>query len=70
MQEPFGLEDHSDGTPTISVDPVCGKNVDESQAPARTEYAGQTYYFCSPFCQAQFEQHPSPFIARLGVSSR
>ena len=70
MEEPFGLEDHSDGTPTFSVDPVCGENVDESQAPARTAYAGQTYYFCSARCREQFEQHPGLYIARLGVISR
>ncbi len=62
MEEPFGLENHSDGTPTLSVDAVCGKRIDESQAPARTECTGQIYCFCSARCQEQFEQPPQGSI--------
>jgi P-type Cu+ transporter len=61
MEEPFGLEDHSDGRPTRSVDPVCGMAVDEEKAAGKTGYAGVMYYFCSKPCQRQFEQSPSMY---------
>ena len=37
----------------IAVDPVCGMSVDTGEG-LKTEYKGQTYYFCSPHCQAAF----------------
>ena len=48
-------------------DPVCGHEVDETQAKAAgltSIYQGKTYYFCSYSCNKQFdkdpEQLPSP----------
>jgi YHS domain-containing protein len=67
MEESFGLEDYSDGTPEFSVDPVCGVSVDESKAAGKTGYAGQTYYFCSVNCQRNFEESPAAYVARLGA---
>lgn len=64
MKEPFGMEDHSDGTPTYSVDPVCGMRVEEKKAAAKTSYAGQTYYFCSKDCQRNFELSPAQYIGQ------
>jgi YHS domain-containing protein len=58
----FGLEDYGDNFPVRAVDPVCGKTVDQSRAAAKTEYAGQTYYFCSKECQKDFEEEPAAFI--------
>ena len=48
----------------MAKDPVCGMDVDEKQAAARTEYSGQTYYFCSPYCKAQFEKEPQKYANR------
>jgi YHS domain-containing protein len=64
MKEPFGLEDHSDGSPVYSRDPVCGTAVDEEVAPAKTGYAGQMYYFCSPECQNDFQSAPGRYIGQ------
>ena len=36
-------------------DPVCGMLLDPSQAPAALEHAGESIYFCSRGCQAQYE---------------
>jgi YHS domain-containing protein len=44
------------------VDPVCGSNVDESRAGAKTIYAGQVYYFCSKQCQVNFEEEPAVYL--------
>jgi P-type Cu+ transporter len=65
MEEPFGYTKYDEKTSTFSVDPVCGKSVNELQAPAKTGYAGQTYYFCSAHCQELFEQEPGRYIAAL-----
>ena len=44
-------------------DPVCGMMVDPQTAPAKTEYKGQTYYFCKkPGCKAAFEKDPEKYL--------
>ena len=62
MRDPFGLQDYSDGSPTYSVDPVCGKQVDEARATAHVSFAGQTFYFCCRDCWHVFEEHPRQYI--------
>jgi YHS domain-containing protein len=43
-------------------DPVCGMHVTYDTAKARSEYEGQTYYFCSLDCKEQFDQEPEKYI--------
>jgi len=43
-------------------DPVCGMMVDPEKAPAKTEYKGQTYYFCAPGCKVAFEKDPEKYL--------
>lgn len=43
------------------TDPVCGMQVDEQNAAARSEYEGQTFYFCSEGCKEKFEQNPEQY---------
>ena len=43
-------------------DPVCGMEMDSSQAPAQTVYKDQAYYFCSEDCRRTFEENPKEFI--------
>lgn len=64
LEDSYGLQDYSDGSPVYSRDIVCGMSVDEATAPAKTEYAGQTYYFCSKHCQVQFENEPGAYIGQ------
>ncbi len=65
MEESYGLQDYSDGKPTISIDPVCGAQVNEEHAPGgKTGYAGVTYYFCSSFCRKNFEVDPGKYIGQ------
>jgi P-type Cu+ transporter len=49
-------------------DQVCGKDVDERTAPARTEYAGDTYYFDSEECRRKFEDDPESYVSRTDAS--
>lgn len=43
-------------------DPVCGMDVTYETAQARTEYNGQTYYFCSLGCKEEFDQAPEKYV--------
>jgi P-type Cu+ transporter len=39
-------------------DPVCGMEIEPHDAAASREHMGQTFYFCSPNCVAQFDADP------------
>ncbi|MFL5534040.1 MAG: YHS domain-containing protein [Gemmatimonadales bacterium] len=43
-------------------DPVCGMEIDSSQAAAQSQFEGQTYYFCSVECKQQFDANPQEFL--------
>lgn len=45
-----------------AIDPVCGMEVDTATAEWKTEYQGQTYYFCAPGCKRSFEKEPEKFL--------
>jgi len=45
----------------LSTDPVCGMNVEIGKA-VKTEYRGETYYFCCPHCQQTFESKPQEYV--------
>ncbi len=45
-------------------DPVCGMEIDESQAAAQTTYQGQAYFFCSEDCRNTFENDPKEFVGK------
>jgi YHS domain-containing protein len=44
-----------------ATDPVCGMQVETTQAPAQSEYQGQTYYFCSEECKRTFDANPEQY---------
>jgi Cu+-exporting ATPase len=46
----------------MPVDPVCGMTVTEDTAMAKSEYQGQTYYFCSQECKRTFVQDPEKVL--------
>jgi Cu+-exporting ATPase len=35
--------------------------VNPEQAAGKSEYQGQTYYFCSPSCKQQFDREPQRY---------
>lgn len=50
----------------MATDPVCGMTVDEKQAAAKSEYQGQTYYFCSSSCHKAFTATPQKYAKSSG----
>ncbi len=46
----------------MAKDPVCGMDVDERNAPAKSEYKGQTYYFCARGCKVAFDREPERYL--------
>jgi Cu+-exporting ATPase len=52
----------------MTRDHVCHMDVDERTAPAKVEYEGDTYYFCSEKCKERFESDPEAFVSRTDAS--
>ncbi|MHB0858994.1 MAG: YHS domain-containing protein [Anaerolineae bacterium] len=51
-------------------DPVCGMPVDTKTATHRSEYRGQTYYFCSQGCKVAFDKEPEKYAAQQKSASK
>jgi YHS domain-containing protein len=47
-------------------DLVCGMDIDPNTAAGKSEYKGQTYYFCSPGCKKSFDKEPERYIKAQG----
>jgi YHS domain-containing protein len=45
-------------------DPVCGMDVDPKTAEWKSDYKGQTYYFCAPGCKREFDKEPEKFAGK------
>jgi xanthine dehydrogenase accessory factor len=45
-----------------AIDPVCGMTVEIATAKFKTNYNGQTYYFCARGCQRSFEAEPEKYL--------
>jgi YHS domain-containing protein len=50
----------------MAKDPVCGMDVDENKAAAKSQYMGKTYYFCAPGCKKTFDENPAKFTGAHG----
>src|SRR5215472_2684766 len=48
--------------PSQARDPVCSMAVDPVTAKHRSNYAGDTYYFCSSRCRERFEAEPARYL--------
>jgi Cu(I)/Ag(I) efflux system membrane fusion protein len=51
----------------MSLDPVCGMEVDEARAKAMgltSVYEGKTFYFCSKECKDQFDKRPEKYVEK------
>ena len=55
------MHTHPTEVDTLPIDPVCGMEVDPA-TDLRTEYKGQTYYFCNPSCLERFTADPESFL--------
>ncbi|HSJ52976.1 MAG TPA: YHS domain-containing protein [Anaerolineae bacterium] len=48
----------------MAQDPVCGMMVDPKTAAGKSEYKGQTYYFCAMGCKRAFDQDPAKYAGK------
>jgi RND family efflux transporter MFP subunit len=55
-------------TDAMTKDPVCGMNLQRSQAGAQGEYQGITHYFCSNKCKNKFFADPLHYTSNEGGS--
>ena len=49
-------------TSQMVKDVVCGMQIDPNEAAGKSEYQGQTYYFCAPGCKRKFDADPQQFV--------
>ncbi|MBL0345035.1 YHS domain-containing protein [Candidatus Villigracilis affinis] len=47
---------------TTVHDPVCHMDIDPNTAASKSEYNGQTYYFCSLGCKKSFDENPDKYL--------
>ena len=45
----------------MTMDPVCGMQVDEKQTTFKSNHEGKTYYFCSTDCKQEFDANPEDY---------
>lgn len=51
-------------------DVVCGMTVDTATAEYKSDYKGQTYYFCSAGCKRSFDQDPQRYLSASSSGQR
>ena len=49
---------------TTVKDLVCGRDIDPATAAGKSEYKGQTYYFCSLGCKKAFDENPEKYLGK------
>ena len=47
---------------TAVKDLVCGMDIEPAKAAGRSEYKGQTYYFCGAKCKEKFDLKPEQYL--------
>src|SRR5215218_4233819 len=71
-----GADQHEHGHPVpaasedgaVAKDPVCGMSVETTKTPHKTDYAGETYFFCSAGCRAKFAADPAKYLQARPVA--
>jgi YHS domain-containing protein len=46
----------------MTIDPVCGMEIDEKKSDLQTQFAGRKYAFCSEECRKEFEADPGDYV--------
>ncbi len=64
--EPSMMKEGGKEVMKMAKDPVCGMEVDEKSAAAKSEHMGKTYYFCSPGCKKTFDANDKNNISDEG----
>jgi Cu+-exporting ATPase len=55
---------------TAVKDPVCGMDVETASAAGRTEYKGQTYYFCGSKCKEKFDLNAEQYLGKSAGTAK
>jgi YHS domain-containing protein len=55
---------------TTFKDPICGMEVIPQRAAGKSEYQGQTYFFCSLGCKDTFDSDPEKFAVMKQAHAR
>ncbi len=64
--EPALMKKQEKEVTKMAKDPVCGMDVDEKTAAARSEHGGKTYYFCALGCKKAFDENPAKYTGGGG----
>lgn len=54
----------------MQTDPVCGMQVDDQKAPAKSQHKGQDYYFCATDCKKKFDQQPEQYTGSKATQGK
>ena len=46
----------------MTIDPVCGMEVDEKSVKDQSTFEGKTFYFCSADCREEFDEAPEEYV--------
>ena len=46
----------------MAIDPVCGMEVEDKTAVAKSDYKGTTYFFCAKACKVSFDKSPDKYL--------
>jgi Cu+-exporting ATPase len=55
---------------TVVKDPVCGMDVEPTNAAGHSEHQGHTYYFCGSKCKEKFDHNPEEYLGKAGASPK
>ena len=50
----------------MQTDPVCGMQVDDQKATAKSQFQGKNFVFCSDECKRKFDQQPQQYASKAG----
>lgn len=53
---------HMEESVAMAKDPACGMEIPMTKDAITYEYEGQTYYFCSASCKADFVADPDKYV--------
>jgi YHS domain-containing protein len=53
----------------LVTDPVCKMEIDPKTAAGKSDWNGQTYYFCSLGCKREFDKDPGHFLGNTAGAS-
>lgn len=46
----------------LNVDVVCGMDIIEEKCKQRSEFRGETYFFCTIGCKKHFDDYPERYV--------